>query len=766
MFTSSSVRSARSRRHRRRLTRCGEGVSVLEKRRFAAVVGGNARSGHHEQTKGVRDADDAQKALGRHRGGRSAPGSRPSSRLRWPLRRLGRRRAAQAKPANTAADDLRHAAGGQDTPRRPGRLEQQPDQLRLRLAPLRQRTAAAAPRSAGRNTQNYTLTSADVGNTVRFRVRAKNDDGQTTATSVPTAVIRRRRRRPRRRERLPAGGNPNQVSQMSLPAKLILDQFQSVAVDARRWHPVVRAAVHVTSTCGGPVQGALVYGTPTPFNQFGETQSNTGVRRLGDAHLQPPGELPGERQAADPRDVPPREQAGRERPRRHHGLLASSTSRSTSNRRQIPKRRGPFSGAGRSSCAAPRRHNRPVTHRQPDPAPGADPERGFVVAVLPKGADPEEELAEIRELARTAGVEPVATLVQPRAPARPAHLRRQGEARGAEARVRRVGRRVAARRRRARPGPAAAAGEPPRGARRRPDAADPRHLRPARAQRRGQAPGRARAAGVQPAADARHVAAPRAARRRRRDARPRRVAARDRPPARAPAGLPAQGAAERARQAARDAPQGAAALRDADDRACRLHERRQVDAPERAHRAPRRRVNDRLFETLDPTTRWFEHDGRRYLVTDTVGFIRRLPHQLVEGFAATLEETLVADLVLHVADASAPERAARRAAAGRQRRARRDRRRRAAGRARPEQDRRGRRAGPQAAREPVPGGAAGLRADRGGARRAPGEDRRAASPTASRWSSCSCRTPRAASSPSCMRSARRSSRGSTGRTAS
>jgi GTP-binding protein HflX len=47
-------------------------------------------------------------------------------------------------------------------------------------------------------------------------------------------------------------------------------------------------------------------------------------------------------------------------------------------------------------------------------------------------------------------------------------------------------------------------------------------------------------------------------------------------------------------------------------------------------------------------------DGRRYLLTDTVGFIRRLPHQLVEGFAATLEETLAADLILHVADGSAP----------------------------------------------------------------------------------------------------------------
>src|SRR5712691_8873772 len=66
-------------------------------------------------------------------------------------------------------------------------------------------------------------------------------------------------------------------------------------------------------------------------------------------------------------------------------------------------------------------------------------------------------------------------------------------------------------------------------------------------------------------------------------------------------------------------------------------------------------VRNRLFETLDPTTRGFEHEGRRYLVTDTVGFVRRLPHQLVEGFAATLEETLVADLVLHVVDGSAPE---------------------------------------------------------------------------------------------------------------
>jgi GTP-binding protein HflX len=67
-------------------------------------------------------------------------------------------------------------------------------------------------------------------------------------------------------------------------------------------------------------------------------------------------------------------------------------------------------------------------------------------------------------------------------------------------------------------------------------------------------------------------------------------------------------------------------------------------------------VNNRLFETLDPVTRSFEEDGRRYLVTDTVGFIRRLPTELVEGFAATLEETLVADLVLHLVDASVADK--------------------------------------------------------------------------------------------------------------
>lgn len=77
-------------------------------------------------------------------------------------------------------------------------------------------------------------------------------------------------------------------------------------------------------------------------------------------------------------------------------------------------------------------------------------------------------------------------------------------------------------------------------------------------------------------------------------------------------------------------------------------------------------VNDALFETLDPTTRRVECEGHELLLSDTVGFIRHLPHQLVNAFSSTLEEVREADLILHVADASEPEgrRAAQAAAVG------------------------------------------------------------------------------------------------------
>lgn len=66
-------------------------------------------------------------------------------------------------------------------------------------------------------------------------------------------------------------------------------------------------------------------------------------------------------------------------------------------------------------------------------------------------------------------------------------------------------------------------------------------------------------------------------------------------------------------------------------------------------------VEDRLFATLDPSTRTVElPSGSRALVTDTVGFIRRLPHNLVASFRATMEEAAEADVLLHVVDASHP----------------------------------------------------------------------------------------------------------------
>jgi GTP-binding protein HflX len=67
-------------------------------------------------------------------------------------------------------------------------------------------------------------------------------------------------------------------------------------------------------------------------------------------------------------------------------------------------------------------------------------------------------------------------------------------------------------------------------------------------------------------------------------------------------------------------------------------------------------AEDKLFATLDPTTRRLRlPSSRLLLLTDTVGFVRRLPHRLVEAFKATLEEALVADFLIHVVDAASPE---------------------------------------------------------------------------------------------------------------
>jgi GTPase len=292
--------------------------------------------------------------------------------------------------------------------------------------------------------------------------------------------------------------------------------------------------------------------------------------------------------------------------------------------------------------------------RQPDPAPGAEAERGLVVAVLPKGADPEEELAEIRELARTAGVDPVAMLVQPRRRPDPTTYVGKGKLEelkhvfsesGADSLL--VDDELA-----------------PSQQRRLENLLQARVIDRTQlildifAQHARSAEGKLQVelaqleynlprmrgmwqhlerlgggVGTRGPGESQLETDRRLARRRISLLKERLE------------GLGKQRETRRKERGRTEAPTIALAGYTNVGKSTLLNSLTGADAS----------VDNRLFETLDPTTRSFEQDGRRYLVTDTVGFIRRLPHQLVEGFAATLEETLVADLVVHVADASAPE---------------------------------------------------------------------------------------------------------------
>jgi hypothetical protein len=118
---------------------------------------------------------------------------------------------------------------------------------------------------------NYRLTAADVGKTIRLRIRARNGDGFTDATSVPTAVIAKSPTPPPpppRGNGCPPGGNPDQVANIQGPANLIIDSWTQEPGIVGRSTTAWTFRVHVTSSCGGPVQGALVYGTATPYNQW------------------------------------------------------------------------------------------------------------------------------------------------------------------------------------------------------------------------------------------------------------------------------------------------------------------------------------------------------------------------------------------------------------------------------------------------------------------------------------------------------------------
>jgi GTPase len=292
--------------------------------------------------------------------------------------------------------------------------------------------------------------------------------------------------------------------------------------------------------------------------------------------------------------------------------------------------------------------------RQPEPVPGTEPERGFVLAVLAQGVDPDDELAELHELARTAGVEPVARLVQHRPQPDPRTYVGKGKLeelkqayRDACAEVLIVDDELS-----------------PSQQRQLENLLQARVVDRAElildifAQHAVSAEGKLQVELAQLEYNLprmrgmwQHLE-------------------------RLGGGVGTRGPGESQLESDRRIARRRISvlrrrLRELEgQRATRRKERRRTETPTVALAGYTNvgkstllnaltdadvSVRNRLFETLDPTTRGFEHDGRRYLVTDTVGFVRRLPHQLVEGFAATLEETLVADFVLHVVDGSAPD---------------------------------------------------------------------------------------------------------------
>jgi GTP-binding protein HflX len=295
-----------------------------------------------------------------------------------------------------------------------------------------------------------------------------------------------------------------------------------------------------------------------------------------------------------------------------------------------------------------------MTTRQPDPLPGAEPERGFVVAVLPKGADAEDELGELRELARTAGVEPVAELVQQRQRPDPNTYVGKGKLKELEAAYETADAEVLLV----------------------DDELDPTQQRALENQLKARVVDRTQLIldiFAQHAVSAEGKLQVELAQL---EYNLPRMRGMWQHLERLGGGVGTRGPGESQLETDRRIARRRVALLKERlrglraQRATRRKERKRAETPTvalagytnvgkstllNALTGAEVSVENRLFETLDPTTRGFDHDGKRYLVTDTVGFIRRLPTQLVEGFASTLEETLVADVILHVADASLPE---------------------------------------------------------------------------------------------------------------
>ena len=126
---------------------------------------------------------------------------------------------------------------------------------------------------SGATSRTYTLKGADVGNTIRSRVTATNTDGSTAATSAPTAVVTRSGA-----TGCPTGSGPVSVSSLSPPARLMVDGQSLAPVPVGRSTQSLTARFHVSACGGRAVQGALVYVTATPYNQFSiPPEASTGA---------------------------------------------------------------------------------------------------------------------------------------------------------------------------------------------------------------------------------------------------------------------------------------------------------------------------------------------------------------------------------------------------------------------------------------------------------------------------------------------------------
>jgi hypothetical protein len=119
---------------------------------------------------------------------------------------------------------------------------------------------------------DYRLTAQDVGATLRFRVGAQNADGRTWASSPETPIVvagaPAAPTPPPAPTGCPSALNPAQVAAISPPARLVVDGVQAEPSTVTGGARSVTLRFHVTSTCGGSVQGALVYATATPYDQF------------------------------------------------------------------------------------------------------------------------------------------------------------------------------------------------------------------------------------------------------------------------------------------------------------------------------------------------------------------------------------------------------------------------------------------------------------------------------------------------------------------